>query len=110
MADFHCHYACAAFPNCGCHVRGLNPPQTPVDNPDAARLKPDQDPNFRLSFGSEAHVAVEELRVLIGNVSASEVLRRAIGTELLLRRQMAKGWRVLLNKRGKYREVEFGDS
>jgi hypothetical protein len=58
-----------------------------------------------IDFSPEAEEVIAELSVLMGNVSEAEVLRRSLGIALLLRRRMAGGWKVLLERAGTYQEV-----
>lgn len=53
-------------------------------------------------FAGEAQEAIAELRGLLGGVSAEEVIQRALGDELYIRRRIARGFRFVMEK-GRYR-------
>ena len=58
---------------------------------------------MRLSISQECEDAINEIRILHGNISFAEAIRRAIATELYTRRMMAKGWRHVMERDGNYR-------
>jgi len=75
----------------------LQPPETP----------PPPDVRISIRLSPEARDAIAEIMRLRKMDSIQEAVRRAIGDELLLSRERAEGWKVLLQKGNKYREVSW---
>ena len=72
---------------------------------DTGDLKAETRISLRLS--PEARAAVEKIKELGGMDSLQEAIRRAIGEELFLMTERKAGWKVLLQKGDRYREVIF---
>ena len=53
----------------------------------------------------QAREALDQIMELGGYKTIQEAIRRAIGDELFLQQQIAKGWTVLLRKDNEYREL-----
>ena len=61
-----------------------------------------------LRLSPEARKTIEKLSIEMGGVTASEVIRRALGTELFLKEAQKRGERVLLeDDANRLREVVF---
>lgn len=61
-----------------------------------------------LRLSPEARKAIERLSAEMGGVTASEVIRRALGTELFLKEAQKRGERVLLeDESNRQKEVVF---
>jgi hypothetical protein len=66
-----------------------------------------KDARITLRLSPEARAAVDETIKLGGMDTIQEAIRRAIGDELFLLKERADGWKVLLQKGEKYREVAW---
>lgn len=68
-----------------------------------------EDVGYRLTLSPEAEKVVRELCILLGNVPIQEAVRRAIGDELFIRRKIAHGWRVQIQKGRFVQELVWSD-
>jgi hypothetical protein len=62
-----------------------------------------------IRLSAEARAAVEKI-MRLGNMDMQEAIRRAIGGELFLMTERRAGWKVLLQKGHRYREVIPGQN
>jgi hypothetical protein len=69
--------------------------------------QPERDARISLRLSPEARAAVEKIMQLGNMDSMQEAIRRAIGEELFLMTERRAGWKVLLQKGDRYREVIF---
>lgn len=67
----------------------------------------EKDVRLSLRLSPEARAAVEQIMKLGNMDSMQEAIRRAIGEELFLMQERRAGWKVLLQKGERYREVIF---
>ena len=85
---------------------GLIPPRSTV----SLRRRPKQklkEARLSLRLSPEARAAVEKIMQLGNMDTMQEAIRRAIGEELFLMTERRAGWKVLLQKGERYREVIF---
>jgi Arc/MetJ-type ribon-helix-helix transcriptional regulator len=66
---------------------------------------PKEEVRISLRLSPSTKEAIEEIMRLGEFKTIQEAVRRAIGDELFLQRQLKEGWRVLLRKSNDYREL-----
>lgn len=76
-----------------------------IDPPSAAKSSETDSRRFSLRLSPEAYAAVKKIQELGNMDTMQEAIRRAIGEELLLMTERRAGWKVLLQKGNRYREV-----
>ena len=88
-------------------ARNVSYPQPEVDNQQAGSSPVERDARISLRLSAEARAAVEKIMQLGNMDTMQEAIRRAIGEELFLMTERRAGWKVLLQKGDRYREVIF---
>jgi uncharacterized protein (DUF1778 family) len=71
--------------------------------PEPAIRKPEEQESGRLNLrlSSEARAAIHKIAAKLGGISAAEVIRRAVGTELFLIEEQEQGSRILIEGKDK---------
>lgn len=65
----------------------------------------EEDTRVNLRLSPQAAAAVREIMKLGNFTSMQDAIRRAIGDEVFLQRQMKEGWTVVLRQGREYREL-----
>jgi hypothetical protein len=93
-----------------------SPPQQPSRAPqkpsvasgeERGRSQQPEDTRITLRLSPEARTAIEKIMSLGGMDSMQEAVRRAIGDELFLMTERQAGWKILLHKGRRRREVSW---
>jgi hypothetical protein len=82
-------------------------PPAPFPPPNPSTGPAPTDTRISLRLSQEARTAVEKIMQLGNMDTMQEAIRRAIGEELFLMTERRAGWKVLLQKGDRYREVIF---